>query len=364
MNFECDEDQKMVRETVRRYAADSLAPNAEAWDEHEQVPRAVFDELRDLGLLGLTLPAQAGGSGLDDHAALLCIEELARYDASTALSVVAHSVLVGNLAQTLGRDDLVADLASGRLLGTWSMSDSPVELDRGESVVLDGAARDLVQCRNADVAVVFGRAEGGQRRAAIVEADGVDLERTPNDGPLGCRAADLGTWSIESVDIDESALAGGDVEDLDAVITRVHDRAVSFLGAVAVGIARGALEEGLAYANDREQFGQPISRFQVTQFKLADMTTRVDAARLSVLRSASDDASAGRRARAASLASDVALDVADEAVQLHGGYGYTSEYPVERYLRDARALASMLGGATRRAATSTSELASHASIFA
>jgi alkylation response protein AidB-like acyl-CoA dehydrogenase len=357
MNFETNEDQDMVRETVSRYAADSLAPNAEAWDEARQLPGAVFDELRDLGLLGLTLPAEHGGSELDDFAALLCVEELARCDASTALSLVAHGVLAGELAAGVDAVDLVEDIAAGRSVASWAMTDAD-GLVVGDARI-NGRASGLVQCRRADLAVVFGHDARGEERVALVDVRDADVERLPADDALGCRAADLGAWSFD----DAECVAVASPTSAPAV-ARTLERAQTFIGAVAVGIARGALEEGLAYANDREQFGRPISRFQVTQFKLADMSTRVDAARLSVLRSASKDAPAGRRARANALACDVAIDAADEAVQLHGGYGYTSEYPVERYLRDARTVASVLDGHRRRMRVSPANLADDSPLFA
>jgi alkylation response protein AidB-like acyl-CoA dehydrogenase len=369
MNFEINEDQKMVRDTVRRYAAESLGPRAEGWDEEQLLPRDVFMELRDLGLLGLTLPVEAGGSGLDESAALLAVEELARYDASTALSLVAHTVLVGELVARLGDHELVAQLASGETIGSWPMSDASdsresLLVTKGATLEVDGRATELIQCRHADVAIVFGRTADGHAATLLIDTADAALEREPNDGPLGCRAADLGAWRFDDAALDKSALVSGRDAHSDDLEAAIWARAQSFLGAISVGVARGALEEGLAYANDREQFGQPISRFQVTQFKLADMSTRVDAARLMVLASGSDDASTGRRARAAQLAADVAIEVADEAVQLHGGYGYTSEYSVERYLRDARAVASMLGGSRERDRRSAAELADDAPLFA
>ncbi|MGM0558932.1 MAG: acyl-CoA dehydrogenase family protein [Myxococcota bacterium] len=369
MNFEIDEDQKMVRDTVRRYAEESLGPRAEGWDEDRALPRDVFLELRDLGLLGLTLPAASGGSGLDEAAALLAVEELARYDASTALSLVAHTILVGELAQKLGADKLVAELAAGEKLGTWPMSSiaearTRLTVESGDAPTLDGQAAELIQCRHADVGVLFAHTADGSPVTVLADAEELDARRVPNDGPLGCRAADLGAWQFDDAVLSDDALLSDRDRYSAELESELWARAQSYLGAVAVGIGRGALEEGLAYANDREQFGQPISRFQATQFKLADMSTRVDAARLTVLRSGTANSSAGRRARAAQLAATVAIDVADEAVQLHGGYGYTSEYPVERYLRDARSVASMLGGNHERSQASAAELEQDTPIFA
>lgn len=374
MDFAVDEDHKMVRQTVSRFSADVLGEHAEAWDAARRLPDETFQRLGELGLLGPTLPTQLGGSALDDVATLLAVEELARYDASTALAMTTHAVLAADLHTQLGDEDTARAIARGERVATMSaatrwqdglpdsetLTISRVDADTWR---LHGTVNDVVQCRSADIAVLLAQDVDGEVHVVFFDANVADVEVQPNDRPLGCRAADLGTWTFDRTDVPATAVATQHGDLSHDFLRAFFARADTFLAAIAVGVARGALEEGLDYANDREQFGRPISRFQVSQFKLADMTMGVDAARLSVLHAACTDANAAVRSRTRNLAHKTAMDVADEAVQLHGGYGYTSEYAVERYLRDARTIGSIFGTTHARVQTSNREMLAANSIF-
>ncbi len=277
MIFSLTEDQAMVREMVRKFAADVVLPQAHAWETAGALPAQIFGQLLELGILNATTSADEGGSELDAVSFALVLEELARADASVALSVGSHDAAL-SLADAR-RADIVA---AGELL----------------SVACNGLT---TTCNHAQrVATTEG----------VFDASGqVEAFET-----LGVRACAVGR-----IDVSGAPPACWP----------------TWVAAVAVGVARGALEDAAAYAQERQQFGKPIAAYQAIQFKLAEMATAVDAARLLVLHAAGDDGDSDAAMR---FAVDAALHVTDEAVQIHGGYGYVREFPVERYYRDARCL--------------------------
>lgn len=351
MDFNLTEDQRMVSESVRKFCGETLAPEAAAWDARGQLSPGLFQDLAELGLLGMTTPTNLSGADLDNITALAAIEEIAAADASTALCLVAHDTLVGGVCALGGRNDLRRQLATGQIIGGWPFGvghahisgNSPVEatLYRGPTgdLHLRGCQRYVSQCRLASLVVAFARDEHGALALVLVDPQTRSVRVTPSDDPLGCRAADIGTVHFDHVPVAPADLVTfADVSDAQPLVDLLAHAYLSIASAL-VGLSRAALRDGLAYANERRQFGKPISRFQANQFKLADMATSVDAARLSTLNALSG--SNAQKARALDFAARRASEISDHAVQLHGGYGYTREYPVERFLRDANTLASL-----------------------
>jgi alkylation response protein AidB-like acyl-CoA dehydrogenase len=361
MDFELSERQKMVRDMVRDFAEDKIRPHAEDWDENEKFPRELFYELGDLGIMGMNLPEEYGGAGLDYISSALAVEEIARHDGSAALTVASHNSLgaghiyhAGTEAQ---KEKYLPALASGEKLAAWGLTEpgsgsdasgmrTTAERD-GDTWVIDGAKTFTTQGSAGDVAVILANTSPEKKQkgitAFIIETDKPGFSVSNKIRKLGMRASDTVEIRLDEVEVpDENRLGAVDEGFIDTL--EVLDRGRIGIGALSVGLARGALEESLDYSQEREQFDQPISDFQAIQFKLADMATEVEAARLMVLRAARKadrfPETGERFTKEASMAklfaSEMAMRATEEAIQVHGGYGYTREYPVERYFRDAK----------------------------
>ena len=329
MQFAPTEDQQMIRETLRRLGPAPDAP----------LDRARLEALAEHGLLGMALPTSRGGFGLAPTTCLLALEELARFDASAATAVATHAVLAaGHLLLAGGSEahgELLARAATGERLLTWAGAPA-------DPVVPGSVALALPPGALADVVVV---ARGDDGSAWLLEAPGERL--APLEDGLGLRRCPPALLKLEGAAVDAAARLSR------APRGEVLARGRLAMAAVLVGVARASLEEALAYAQEREQFGLPLVGFQAIQFKLSDMATAVDMARLAALEAASllgedDDCwarpagvrFASRAAGAHLLACRAALLCSDEGLQIHGGYGYVEEYPIEGLYRDARALAS------------------------
>ncbi len=357
MEFQLPESHQLLRETVRAFCEEKVRPHAREWDREGTFPAEIVRELGELGCMGVTVPESLGGAGMDQLALAIVVEEIARQDGSLALTVASHNGLgtghiryCGNDAQ---RKKYVPDLAAGRKLAAWALSEPGSGSDaaalrttaekRDGRWVLNGTKMWITQGSVGDVFVILAQTDKAQRQkgisAFIVEKGTPGLTANPIHGKLGMRASDTAELVLEEVEVPEENLIGevnrGFVDAL-----RILDRGRITIGALAVGLARGALEESVAYAKERVAFGRPIAKFQAIQWKVADMATGIDAARLLVYRAAYL-ADQGRpftleASQAKLFASEVATRACMEAVQIHGGYGYTSEFPVERYLRDAK----------------------------
>jgi alkylation response protein AidB-like acyl-CoA dehydrogenase len=362
MNFDLTEDQLMVRDMVRRFASERLAPGAESRDDEGHLDQALFRELADLGLMGLNVPEAYGGSELDFTSALVAIEEIARHDGSAALIVAAHNALCAAHLVKAGTEDqkhaMLPRLCSGKALGAWAYGHPrtvTVHASRREGGwSLSGTKRFVTPGSVADLIIVLASEQGesGQGPSAfIIEGRPSGLTIDGSIETLGMRSAGTANLVFDDVFVPDTHLLGAP--------GRAHEVALELLvrsrliaAAAALGLGRGALEEALSYGSERHQFGKPLTAFQAIQFKLADMAVKLDAARALVLRGAwlvDSDASIEETRAQASMAklyaSQIAVEIADEALQIHGGYGYTREYPVERMLRDARLL-SMVEGST------------------
>jgi len=357
VDFQLSQDQQAVRDMVRDFARKEIAPNAIEWDEAQHFPRDLFAKLGELGLLGVLIPEELGGAGLGYVDYVTILEEIGAADGAIGLSVAAHNSLCTNHLYLFGSDDLKRDylprLASGEWIGAWGLTEPQAGSDaggtrtmavrEGNEWVLNGSKTFITHATVGDAAVLVARtsAEGGHHgiSAFFVPFDRPGVSSGKKENKLGMRASDTSSLILEDCRIPENHLLGNEGEGFVQAM-KVLDGGRISIAALSLGIARGALDATLSYSTVREQFGKPISSFQLTQAKLADMATSVDAARLLTMRAAAmKDAgltTTHESAMAKVYASEAAVAVAEEAVQIHGGYGYTKEYPVERAWRDAK----------------------------
>jgi hypothetical protein len=357
VDFELSEEQQLLRKTVRDFAEAELAPHTREWDEKQEFPREVFTRLGALGLAGACWAEEYGGSGLGALDWALVMEELARVDAGVALSLAAHHGLCSAHINLAGSDEqkkrLLPPLASGQRVGCWGLTEPGSGSDAGgmrttavrdgEELVINGSKNFITNGRIADTAVVMAvtdRALGKKGISAIVVERGTRGFRSGRkEDKLGVRSSDTSELVFEDCRVPAANLLGQ--EGMGFVDTlRILDKGRIAIAAFSLGIAQAALEASLRYARERRQFGHAIADFQAIQFKVAEMAVKVDAARLLTWRAATlADRGATHTAESSMaklFASEAAVEVALEAVQLHGGYGYIKEYPVERYLRDAK----------------------------
>ncbi len=357
MNFELQEELVALQDVARRFAAETIAPDARRWDREADIPRDVVAKLGELGFLGIFIPPEFGGSGLGDLGAAVIMEEIARHCGATALLLDAHNALCSAHLLIGANDEQKAKylpkLATGETLGAWALSEpdcgSDVAAMKAEAVldgdtwVLNGAKHWITNGHYAGVYVIMARTkpEGGKDgiSAFIVERGTPGLIIGPKEDKFGMRGSDTVGLTLEDLRVPKQNLCGelhgGFVDSM-----KVLERGRITIAAMAVGLGRGALEESLAYAKQREAFGKPLFEHQSIQFMLADMAMEIDAARLLTHKSAilSD---AGETCNVdASMAKLMASETATKAclngIQIHGGMGYTKEVPVERYLRDAK----------------------------
>jgi len=357
LDFQLGQDQQAIRDMVRDFARKEIAPNALEWDEAQHFPRELFTKLGELGLLGVVIPEEDGGAGLGYIDYVTILEEIGAADGSIGLSVAAHNSLCTNHLYLFGSDDLKREylprLASGEWIGAWGLTEPQAGSDAGgtrttavrdgDDWVLNGSKTFITHATVGDAAVLVARtsSEGSHHgiSAFFVPFDRPGISPGKKENKLGMRASDTSSLVLEDCRIPGSYLLGNEGDGFVQAM-KVLDGGRISIAALSVGIARGAFDAALSYSTVREQFGKPISSFQLTQAKLADMATSVDAARLLTQRSAAmKDAgfpTTRESAMAKVYASEVAVAVAEEAVQIHGGYGYTKEYPVERAWRDAK----------------------------
>lgn len=357
MDFRLTEEQEIARRTIREFAEKEIAPRAREWDATQKFPRDLMTRLGEMGFLGVVFPPEYGGAGLTYPDYALIIEELSRADGSVGLSVAAHNSLCSNHIYLAGSEEqkrrFLIPLARGEKIGAWSLTEPTAGSDAGgtRSVavrdgrdwVLNGSKTFATHGSVCDVAVVFAvsdRSRGKHGISAFVLEKGMKGFRAGRkEDKMGCRASDTAEIVMEDCRVPETHLLGREGEGfVDAL--RILDGGRIGIGAMAVGIAQGALDRALDYAQRRIQFGQPIAGFQAVQWLLADSATEIDAARL-LVQNAAALKQAGRDVNMASamaklFASETAVRVVDRAVQVHGGYGYVKDYPVERAYRDAK----------------------------
>jgi alkylation response protein AidB-like acyl-CoA dehydrogenase len=349
----------MLVQTVRKFCEEHVKPHARAWDKAQQFPREVVSKLGELGLLGILVPEDQGGSGLGYAEYALVVEEIARYDGSLALTVASHNGLgTGHLASfgtKAQKEKFLPRLARGEILGAWGLTEAGSGSDaagmrttavrQGTKWLLNGSKMFITQGTVAGCYVVLAVTDREKSHHGVtafcLEPGMRGFQTRPIHDKLGMRSSDTAELVFEAVELTDDHIVGqvgsGFVDTM-----KILDRGRISIAALGVGIIRGALEEAARYSKERQAFGKPIADFQAIQWKLANMATEYEAARLLTLRAASLADRKQPFSKEASMAklfaSEAAMRAATDAVQIHGGYGYTQEFPVERYLRDAKLL--------------------------
>lgn len=346
-----------VRKLASEFARAEIAPHARKWDETSHFPREIFTKLGEMGFLGVVIPEEYGGAGLSYRDYVAIIEGLAAVEGGVALSVAAHNSLCTNHIFLFGDEGQkrrwLPPLASGEMLGAWGLTEPDAGSDAGgtkttavrdkDAWVLSGSKTFTTNASVGGVAVVMARTSPGRDHrgisAFIVPLDWPGVAKGKEEDKLGMRISDTSSLLFDDCRLPAGALLGKEGEGFLQAM-KVLDGGRISIAALGVGIAEGALQAALAYAKQREQFGRPIGQFQAIQVKLADMATAVAAARL-LTESAADAKDAGEKvtlqsAQAKLFASETAVKVCEEAVQIHGGYGYIKDFPVEKYWRDSK----------------------------
>jgi len=357
LDLSLSEEQRLLKKTVREFAEAEIGPHAREWDEKQEFPREVFTKLGALGLMGVVWPAEYGGSGMSTLDYAIVMEELSRVDAGVALSVAAHNSLSSGHIFLAGSEEqkkkYLAPLARGEKVGCWGLTENSAGSDAGGTKttavrdggqwVLNGSKTFITNGRVADTAVVMAvtdRAKGNKGISAFILERGMKGFRSgKKEDKLGVRSSDTSELVFEDCRVPAENLLGkegnGFVDTL-----KILDRGRIGIAAFSIGIAQASLEASMTYAQGRRQFGHPIADFQAIQFKIADMATKVSAARLLAWHAASlRDAGKEHKVESSMaklFASEAAVEIALDAVQIHGGYGYLKDYPVERYLRDSK----------------------------
>ena len=357
MNFELNEEQLQIKMSVREFAESEIKPNVMEWDETQHFPDELRPKLAELGLLGVIFPEEYGGAGLGYIEYATIIEEIARVDGSVGLSVAAHNSLCSNHIFTFGSEEqkqkYLVPLTQGETWGAWGLTESQAGSDasgtRTTAVqnnggwTVNGSKNFITHAitGNTLVAVaVTDKEKGNKGISAFIFDKTMDGFRSDKkENKLGMRASETASVVFEDCYVpDENRLGNLGEGFLQAM--QILDGGRISIAALSVGIAQGAYEAAVKYAKERHQFGKPIAEFQAIQFKLADMATQIEAARL-LTQQAAYLKDAGKKVSQASamaklFASETAVKVAEESIQIHGGYGYTKDYPAEKYWRDAK----------------------------
>jgi alkylation response protein AidB-like acyl-CoA dehydrogenase len=357
MNFELNENQQMIAQMIRDFGAKEITPFRNEWDDKQHFPLELFKKLGELGLMGVLVPSEYGGSGFGYFEYVTAIAELSKLDPSIGLSMAAHNSLCTGHIMMFGNEEqkkkYLPKLATCEFLGAWGLTEPntgsdagnmrTVAVKDGDHYVINGAKNFITHGVSGDVAVVIARTgEVGDSHgmtAFVVERGTSGFKGGRKEDKLGMRASETAEMIFEDCRVHESQILG-EVGEGFIQSMKILDGGRISIAALSLGIAEGALEESIKYSKEREQFNQPISKFQAISFKLADMATQVEAARLLTFKAA-DLKNRGEKvtlagAKAKYFASEVSVSVSNEAVQIFGGYGFTKDYPVEKYYRDSK----------------------------
>lgn len=357
MDFSTNENQQMIADMIKKFGNDHIRPKMMEWDESQEFPIEVFRKLGELGLMGVVVPTEYGGSGFSYTEYVTAIVELSKICGSIGLSMAAHNSLCtghilafGNEAQ---KKKYLTKLATGEWIGAWGLTETGTGSDSGgmtsnakkdgDYYILNGSKNFITHAISGNVAVVIVRTgEKGDSKAMsafIIEKGTPGFKSGKKENKLGMRASETAELIFDNCRVHKDQLLGKEGEGFPQAM-KVLDGGRISIAALAVGIAKGALVAAVKYSKEREQFGKPISHFQGIAFKLASMATEVEAAELLTL-SAADRKNKGLKmtkegAFAKYYASEVAVRTATEAVQIFGGYGYTKDFPAEKYYRDSK----------------------------
>lgn len=364
LEFSLSEEQQQLRRTVREFAEGEIAPHVMEWDEASQFPSEIIPKLAEMGFLGVIFPEEYGGAGMGYLEYAIIIEELSRVDGSVGIIVAAHNSLCTNHIFKVGTEEqkrkYVVPLAQGKKLGCWSLTEPEAGSDAGGTCtlavkkdggwVINGAKTFTTNGHHADVCVAMAVTDIEKKHhgisAFIIEKGTPGFRPGKKESKLGMRASDTSEVVFTDCRVPAENLLGRDGEGFINSLQILDGGRIS-IASLGLGMAQGAYECSVRYAKQRKQFGKTISEFQAIQFKLADMATQIDAARLLTYRAAwladraiaagDNDARITRESSMAKLyAGEVAVRVANEAVQIHGGYGFTKEYPAEKFYRDVK----------------------------
>jgi alkylation response protein AidB-like acyl-CoA dehydrogenase len=357
MNFELNEEQQQIKHSVREFAESEIRPHVMEWDESQHFPEELRPKLAELGLLGVLFPEEYGGAGMGYVEYATIIEELGRVDGSVGLSVAAHNSLCSNHIYSFGSEEqkrkYLVPLAQGESFGAWGLTESQAGSDasgtRTNAVRSNGGWKvngsknfitHAIACNTLVAVAVTDREKGNRGISAFIFDKSMEGFRSDKkENKLGMRASETASVVFEDCYVPDENRLGSEGEGFFQAMQVLDGGRIS-IAALSVGIAQGAYEAALKYSKERQQFGKPIAEFQAIQFKLADMATQIEAARLLTLQAAALK-DAGRKttresAMAKLFASEVAVRVSEESIQIHGGYGYTKDYPAEKYWRDSK----------------------------
>lgn len=357
INFDIGENQNMIAQMVRDFGHREITPNIMAWDESQEFPVPLFKKMGGLGLMGVLVPEAYGGAGFGYLEYITAIIEISRLDGSIGLSVAAHNSLCTNHILQFGNEEqkqkYLPKLATAEFIGAWGLTEPntgsdagnmrTVAVKDGDYYVINGAKNFITHGKSGDVAVAIVRTgavgDSHGMTAFIVERGTAGFSAGKKENKLGMRASETAELIFSDCRVHKSQMLGKEGDGFVQAL-KVLDGGRISIAALSVGIAQGAFDAALKYSQERQQFNQAISKFQGISFKLADMATKLEAARLLTYR-AGDMKNRGENvtkesAMAKLYASEVAVDIANEAVQIFGGYGYTKDFPVEKFYRDAK----------------------------
>lgn len=357
MNFENNETQVMIAQAIREFAEREIRPNIMHWDENQIFPVELFKKLGEMGYMGVLVPHHLGGSGLGYHEYITVIEEISKVDSSIGLSVAAHNSLCTNHILTFGDEEQkkrwIPKLASAEWIGAWGLTEhntgsdaggmSTTAVKDGDFWVLNGAKNFITHAISGHIAVVIVRTgEKGDSHgmtAFVVEKGTPGFTSGKKENKLGMRASETAELIFDNCRIPDANRLG-QVGDGFIQAMKILDGGRISIGALSLGIAKGAYEAALKYSKERVQFGKSISQFQAIAFKLADMATEIEASELLLHKAAylknTHQPVTKLGAMAKMYASEACVKISSEAIQIHGGYGFTKDFPVEKFYRDAK----------------------------
>lgn len=357
MNFELNEEQLQIKYSVREFAESEIRPNILEWDETQHFPEELRPKLAELGLMGVIFPEEYGGAGMGYVEYSTIIEEIARVCGAVGLSVAAHNSLCSNHIYAFGSEEqkqkYLVPLAQGESWGAWGLTEAGAGSDasgtRTTAIRNNGGwnvngsknfITHAISCQTLVAVAVTDKSKGNKGITAFIFDKSMEGFRSDKkENKVGMRASETASVVFEDCYVPDENRLGNEGEGFLQAMQILDGGRIS-IASLSVGIAQGAYESAVKYAKERQQFGKPIAEFQAIQFKLADMATQIECARLLTLQAAAMK-DAGKKvtkqsAMAKLYASEVAVRVSEEAVQIHGGYGYTKDYPAEKYWRDSK----------------------------